>query len=120
MGFRVNRLAEEIKREVTDIIRNNLKDPRVNSLTSLTAVEVSGDRRFARIYVSIYGSDEEQAQTLEGLQRATGFIRAELGRRIRLRYLPELSFNLDPSIQQGIKINQIIRQVRAAEEKEQL
>ncbi len=120
MGFRVSRLAEEIKREVTDIVRNHLKDPRISHLTSVTEVEVSKDMRYAKIFVSVYGSEEEQVKTLEGLQSANGFIRSELGRRIRLRYLPEITFNLDTSIEQGVKISQIIDKVCDENRKEEL
>lgn len=117
MGFRLNRLAEEIKREVTDIIRCSLKDPRVSPLTSITGVEISRDLRHAKIYVSIYGSEEEQTKTLEGLKSANGFIRSELGKRLSLRYIPEISFILDTSIEHGVKISQIIS--RITEEKKE-
>ncbi|NPV28254.1 MAG: 30S ribosome-binding factor RbfA [Firmicutes bacterium] len=111
MNFRPSRLAEEIKREVTDILRLQLKDPRISRFISITDVEVSKDLRHAKVFVSVFGSEEEQAKTLEGLKKASGFIRAELGKRIRVRYLPELSFCFDPSIQRGIKISQILREV---------
>jgi ribosome-binding factor A len=111
MGFRPNRLAEEIKREVTDMLQVELKDPRICRLSSITDVEVSGDLRHAKLFVSVYGSDEEHSQTLEGLQSAGGFIRSELGKRIRLRYFPELTFCLDPSIQRGVRLSNLISQV---------
>ncbi len=111
MGFRPNRLAEEIKREVTDMLQVELKDPRICRLSSITDVEVSGDLRYAKLFVSVYGSEEEQSQTLAGLQSAGGFIRSELGKRIRLRFLPELTFCLDPSIQRGVRLANLIRQV---------
>lgn len=110
MSFRAGRLAEGIKREVTDIMRN-LKDPRIASMTSLTGVEVTRDMRYARLFISVYGTEEEQQMTLEGLQSASGFIRQELGKRIRLRHLPELSFSLDSSIQHGIRISRILDEV---------
>jgi ribosome-binding factor A len=111
MGFRPNRLAEEIKREVTSMLQTDLKDPRICRFSSITDVEVSRDLRYAKLFVSIYGSEEEQAQTLAGLQSAGGFIRSELGKRIRLRFLPELTFCLDTSIQKGVKLANLIRQV---------
>lgn len=118
MGFRLNRLAEEIKREITDIIRYSLKDPRVSPLTSITDVEVSKDLRHAKVFVSIYGSEEEQTKTLEGLKSANGFIRSELGKRISLRYIPEITFILDTSIEHGVKISQIINKI-SGEKKEE-
>jgi ribosome-binding factor A len=111
MGFRPRRLAEEIRREVTDMLQSELHDPRICKLSSITDVEVSRDLRYAKLFVSVYGSEEEQTQTLAGLQSAGGFIRSELGKRIRLRFLPELAFCLDPSIQKGIKLTGLIREV---------
>jgi ribosome-binding factor A len=111
MGFRHNRLAEEIKREVTSMLQTELNDPRICKLTSITDVEVSRDLRYAKLFFSVFGSDEEQSQTLVGLQSAGGFIRSELGKRIRLRFLPELTFCLDASIQRGIRLSGLIRQV---------
>jgi ribosome-binding factor A len=111
MGFRPHRLAEEIKREVTSMLQVELKDPRICRLSSITDVEVSGDMRHAKLFVSVYGSQDEQSETLAGLQSAGGFIRSELGKRIRLRYFPELTFCLDPSIQEGVRLSNLIRQV---------
>lgn len=110
MSLRSNRLAEEIKREITDIVRTQLKDPRISEFTSIMRVEVSNDLRHAKVFVSVYGSEENQKKTLDGLKRATGFIRSELGKKMRLKYLPELSFYLDSSIEQGIKITQLIKE----------
>jgi ribosome-binding factor A len=111
MGFRPHRLAEEIKREVTGMLQTELKDPRISKLASITGVEVSRDLRYAKLFVSVYGSETEQEHTLAGLNSASGFIRAELGKRIRLRYVPELTFSLDASIQRGIKLTHLIREV---------
>lgn len=109
VGYRADRLAEEIKRIVTDILRTEIKDPRINPFTSITRVDVSKDLRYARIYVSILGDQEEQEKTLEGLKNAGGFIRSELGKQIRLRYHPEITFSLDTSIQHGLKITRLLR-----------
>jgi ribosome-binding factor A len=111
MGFRPHRLADEIKREVTGMIQTELNDPRICRLSTVTDVEVSRDLRYAKLFVSVYGSDQEQSQTLEGLQSAGGFIRTELGKRIRLRLLPELTFCLDQSIQRGVRLTNLIRNV---------
>ncbi len=111
MSFRPHRLAEEIKREVTDMLQVELNDPRICKLTSITDVEVSRDLRYAKVFVSVYGTEQEQSQTLVGLQSAGGFIRMELGKRIRLRFLPELTFSLDPSIKRGIELTHLISEV---------
>ncbi len=111
MSYRVNRIAEELKREVTDILQTELKDPRVSKLTSVTAVELSRDLRHAKIYVSVLGSEEEQERTLAGLRSAVGFVRSELGKRLELRHVPEIAFHLDSSIAHGVKISQLLRSV---------
>jgi len=113
MSQRVNRLREMFKEEVSDIVGHALKDPRIGELTTVTDVELSGDLRHAKIYVSVYGDGKEQADTLQGLQSAAGFIRTELGKRIRLRYMPEIAFALDTSIAYGARISELLNQVRA-------
>lgn len=106
---RVQRIGEEIKKEAAEIIRQ-MKDPRIGFAT-ITDVEVTNDLRHVRIYVSVYGDDEEKERTLAGLQAAKGFVRTELGRTIRLRHTPEVVFKLDGSIEQGARINQIINEI---------
>lgn len=111
MSFRPERLAEAIKKEVSDMLREELKDPRIGFVT-ITCVDVSKDLRCASIYASIYGSPAEQKSTIEALQKAQGFIRGELGRRIRLRYTPEITFKLDESISRGSRIISLMEEVR--------
>lgn len=106
MSFRNERLAELIKAEVADLLRQ-MKDPRIG-FTTVTTVEVSSDLRYAKVYVSVLGSDEEQNASLKALQRAQGFVRSELGKRIRLRHTPEISFVRDRSIGEGVRIIKII------------
>ncbi|MDW7650592.1 MAG: 30S ribosome-binding factor RbfA [Bacillota bacterium] len=109
---RAHRVGEEIKREVSDILRNEMKDPRTSKMISVTDVLVTRDLRHAKLFVSVFGSDEEQEETLKALVKATGFIRTEIGRRIRLRHTPEISFHLDKSIAYGAHINQILREIQ--------
>lgn len=111
---RSQRVAEEIKREVSDILRNEIKDPRINGLISITDVSVSRDLRYAKIFVSIFGREEEQEGTLKILERAGGYIRTEIGRRIRLRHTPEIAFIQDNSIAYGAHINEILKGIQPA------
>ena len=106
---RTQRVAGSIKEEVSDILRLELKDPRLAKMTSITSVEVSRDLSHARIYVSIYGNGEEQKSILKILVKAAGFIRSELGKRIRLRHVPELEFRLDRSLEYGAHIDHVLR-----------
>lgn len=108
---RVNRISEEVKRVVSELIYNGLKDPRINNMTTITNVEVTRDLRYARIYVSVLGSKEEKEDTLKGLESAKGFIRKEIGNRIDLRYIPEPLFILDESIEQGIYMSKLIDEI---------
>jgi len=106
---RQEKLGELFAVELSDLLRTRVKDPRVG-FASITHVEVSGDYRHAKIYVSVMGSDEERANTMKALQHATGFLRHELASRIVLRYMPEIVFKLDTSIEQGSRILALIRE----------
>lgn len=107
MAFRPERLAEMIKKEISDLLLQ-MKDPRLGFVT-VTAVEVSADLRYAKVFVSVLGGDEGQDASLKVLRGAQGFIRTEIGKRVRLRYTPEVCFVHDPSIREGARIIQIIR-----------
>lgn len=109
---RIRRVAEQIKKDVSAIIASEIKDPRVAGLTSITDVELTKDLRYASIYVSIFGTEAEKEETLQTLIRASGFIRSEIGRRIRLRYIPEISFYLDNSLEYGAHIERVIRSLK--------
>ncbi|PWK12667.1 30S ribosome-binding factor RbfA [Tumebacillus permanentifrigoris] len=109
--IRVSRVGEQIKKEIVDIVRTDVKDPRVGFVT-ITGVEASGDLQHATVYVSVLGNDETRKGTLEALQKATGFIRAEVGRRIRLRRTPELHFKLDTSLDYSTRIGEVLRDIK--------
>lgn len=116
MKRRAQRLSEEIKRETSDILRNGVKDPRVGPLLSITQVEVSRDLSYAKIFVSLLGSKQAKKEALEGLERAKGFIKRELGGRLKLRCTPDISFIMDDSIEYGSHINQLLKKVMGSEE----
>jgi ribosome-binding factor A len=109
---RIRRVAEQMKKDISIIIASEIKDPRVAGLTSITDVELSKDLRYASIYVSIFGSEAEKEETLQTLIRASGFIRSEIGRRIRLRYIPEINFYMDNSLEYGAHIERVIRSLK--------
>ena len=106
---RQEKLGELFAAELSDLLRTRVKDPRVG-FASITHVEVSGDYRHAKIYVSVLGSEEERANTIKALKHATGFLRHELASRVTLRYMPEIVFKLDTSIEQGSRILELIRE----------
>ncbi len=108
---RINRISEEIKKVVSELLTRDIKDPRISSMTSVVKVEVTNDLSYAFIYVSVLGKEEEKENTIKGLQSAKGYIRREIGRRIDLRLVPELIFRLDESIEHGLHISQLIDKV---------
>ena len=112
--YRQARLGEQIAMEVSDLLRTRVKDPRVG-FASITRVEVSGDLRYAKIFVSVMGENEEKKGTIEALSHATGFIRHELAARLTIRFMPEITFKLDNSIEQGAHVLGLIRQIEEQE-----
>lgn len=109
------RVAEEIKKEMSKIIRE-LKDPRLVSMTSVTHVDVSRDLRYAKIFISIYGTGEEQLVGLHVLEKAKGFIRTEIGRSVRLRHTPEITFHLDHSLEYSDHIGKVMADLKKGAE----
>jgi ribosome-binding factor A len=107
---RQEKLGEQIASEVSDLLRTRVKDPRVG-FASITHVEVSGDLRHAKIFVSVMGDDAEKRHTMEALQHATSFLRRELASRLTVRFMPEILFKLDNSIEQGSRILGLIREM---------
>ena len=101
------RIADQIQREIADLIRNELKDRRVGMIT-LTDVEVSQDYAHAKIFYTTLGSKEDNFLTDKGLERATGFLRSQLSHRLRLRVVPQLHFIYDESVERGIRLSQLI------------
>ncbi|PSN19757.1 30S ribosome-binding factor RbfA [filamentous cyanobacterium CCP5] len=116
---RAARVASLIKQEVSQMLISGIKDDRVGAgMVSITDVDVSGDLQHAKIFVSIYGTDEARAETMEGLQAATRFVRSELGQRIRLRRTPEILFKEDRSVERGTRVLSLINEIsREREEK---
>lgn len=107
---RVGRVGEQIKKELSTLIQMELKDPRIGFIT-VTGVEVTGDLSQARVYLSVLGNDEQKEETLKALARGTGFLRSELGKRIRFRHTPELIFKFDQSIEYGSRIESLLEKI---------
>lgn len=111
MTMRANRVAEQMKKELGEIIGQKIKDPRIGFVT-VTDVEVTGDLQHATIYISVLGKESEKKDTLRGLNQAKGYIRTEIGQRIRLRITPELKFEFDTSVAYGTRIESLLKQVK--------
>ena len=112
-NYRGGRINEEVKREVSNIIQNEIKDPRLTAMVSVTDVKVTRDLRYAKVFVSIFGkNDEEKNNTFVALKNASGYIRKEIGQRINLRYNHQIIFELDDSINYGMHIEELIQRVK--------
>ncbi len=116
--YRSSRLSEEFKKEISEIIKNEVKDPRVG-FVSVVFVDVSGDLRHAKVYVSVLGDEVRIKETMLALKNASSFIRREIAHRIQLRYTPEITFLYDDSIVHGTKISKILAEVIPKGEKDE-
>ena len=110
---RAERVSDQMKQEIADILMRKIKDPRIGFVT-VTEVEVADDLRNAKVFVSVYGS--EKAATLKGLESASAYIRSELGRRMRMKFIPELLFRYDDSVERGAHINELLHEIQEKDE----
>ena len=101
----------EVQRELSEIIRTEIKDPRIHPMTTVVAVDVTPDLKYCKAYVSVLGDEEAAKATLQGLKSAVGYVRRELARRVNLRNTPELKFILDQSIEYGVHMSHLIDEV---------
>jgi len=113
MTHRIERVNSLIRQEISQLLQHQVKDPRLGSFVAVTEVSTSPDLRYAKIFVSHIGSGEEKQETLRVLAAASGFIRNELARRLRMRRIPELSFEWDNSIERGAHLLDLIDRVSA-------
>ncbi|MDA8352374.1 MAG: 30S ribosome-binding factor RbfA [Firmicutes bacterium] len=108
--IRASRVGEQVKKELSHVLQHEMKDPRIGFVT-VTAVEMSGDLQQAKVFISVLGNEEQKDQTLLGLEKAKGFLRTEIGRRVQLRHTPELIFKFDESIEHGQYISKLLEEV---------
>lgn len=115
MRIRPEKVAHLMRREVADILERRLRDPRVTARVSVTDVEITHDLSFAKIFVMVSGEPAERDMTLQGLQRAAGFVRHELGDRLGLREVPEIRFVYDDSLDRGARVDDLLRKIERGE-----
>ncbi|SRR5579884_53953 len=111
MTHRIQRLNGAIREELADLLRREMRDPRLSALISITDVETATDLATAKVYFSVLGSEEEAAAALQALRHAAGYLRRELGTRLRLRHVPTLDFRLDPSLARGARVLQLLNEL---------
>lgn len=116
--YRLGRINEEMKKELSNIINYDINDPRLTAMVSVTKVEVTNDLRYAKVFVSVFGNEESQKNSLEALKSSLGYMRREVGHRVKLRYTPELILELDNSIEHGMHINKILSKLDASNHNE--
>ena len=105
------RINMEVQRELSEIIRSGIKDPRIHPMTSVVAVEVTPDLKYCKAYISVLGDEEAAKATVEGLRSASSYVRRELARRVNLRNTPDIKFILDQSIEYGVNMSKLIDEV---------
>lgn len=110
--YRAGRINEEIRREISSIIQNELKDYRLTAMVSVTSVDVTKDLKYAKVFVSIFGKEDAVESTFQALKSSNGFIRREVGHRVKLRVTPEIIFELDNSISQGMHIDALLNKIK--------
>ncbi len=111
MGMRSKKVQVQLKKEISRILHDDLKDPRIGFVT-LTRIDLTGDLRYAKVYFSILGDKKVQESSLEGIESATAYIRRLVGQRLKLKYVPELSFRLDRSIEYSINLEKTFEVLR--------
>ncbi len=109
------RINMEVQRELSEIIRGGVKDPRIHPMTTVVSAEVTPDLKYCKVYISVLGSEEAGKETIKGLKSAEGYIRRELARRVNLRNTPQLQFIFDQSIEYGVNMSHLIDQVAKAD-----
>jgi ribosome-binding factor A len=117
-GKRSEKVADLIHQEISEMLIKTVKDPRIGFVT-ITRVAVTEDCRSAKVYFSVAGTQEERERSMKGLNSARGYVRKELGRRIRLRYTPEIVFKFDPSIEYAIHIGEVLRHLNGEEKRDE-
>lgn len=110
------RINSEVLRELSNIIRKDIKDPRINPMTSVVSVDVAPDLKTCKAYISVLGDEQSQKDTLAGLVSAEGYIRRQLARTVNLRNTPEIKFVIDQSIEYGVKMSKLIDEVTKKDE----
>lgn len=110
------RVNGEVHRVLAEIIRSEIKDPRINPMTSVVSVEVAPDLKTCKAWISVLGDEESQKDTLAGLKSAEGYIRKQLARRINLRNTPEIRFIIDQSIEYGVTMSKMIDEINRTDE----
>ncbi|MBI4302507.1 MAG: 30S ribosome-binding factor RbfA [Chloroflexi bacterium] len=116
MARRHRRLNELLRAEISDLLLRQVKDPRLSGIVTITEVDISPDLKQAKVFVSVLGSEEEKVKVFQSLNAAAKFFRHQLGERLTLRFIPELTFHHDNSLEQGARVLELLRRVTSEED----
>jgi ribosome-binding factor A len=108
---RIERLNSLLKEVISEVVMRDVRNPRVNQFVTITRVDISNDLHHAKVFISVIGSDQEKEQTLEALESAAGFIAVHASKKVVMRYFPALTFRLDSSVDQHLRINDLLGQI---------
>lgn len=111
-NYRNGRISEEIKKNVSTIINSKIKDPRLSGMISVTKVDVTRDYSYAKVFVSIFASEKEKKDSIQALQKSSGFIRKELGKKIKMRHIPQILIELDEGLEHSMNIERLLHQIK--------
>lgn len=117
MTRRIERINHLLRETISELLQREVKDPRLGGLVTVTKVGISPDLHYARVFISVLGDEGERDKVVQCLNSASGFFRKELGARLRLRYIPELSFRNDDSLDRGAQVLQLLKQLSQEKEK---
>ncbi|MDD3013619.1 MAG: 30S ribosome-binding factor RbfA [Candidatus Gastranaerophilales bacterium] len=115
MFSRGERIRKALIKEISDIIQRHVKDPRISGIVSVTDIDLAADYGHAKVYISVYGTDEQKENTMQAIEDSTPYVRKEVGRRIRLRHVPEIEFKRDDSLERGSRITDLIDKISKGE-----
>lgn len=119
VNYRNGRINEEIKKEVSNTIQNKIKDPRKSAMVSVTSVETTKDLSYAKVFVSIFGSELAKKETLQALKSATGLMRKEIGLHVKLRHVPQVIIEVDETIEKAIHLESLFNKIKEKDKNEE-
>ncbi|MBI2829744.1 MAG: 30S ribosome-binding factor RbfA [Chloroflexi bacterium] len=115
MTYRIERVNHLLRQQLSELLQHNIKDPRLSTFVAITEVAISPDLKYAKVYVSHLGSEDEKQNTIQALNAASGYLRKELAKNTRLRRIPELKFEWDTSIERGARVLELLDKVKEKE-----
>jgi ribosome-binding factor A len=115
MVSRTERVRKALIREVSLLLQTSIKDPRLSGIVSVTDVELSNDCKYAKVFISVFGSEEDQKNTMIAVESSSGYIRSEVGKKLSMRFTPEITFKIDDSLERGARVTSLLNKISRGE-----